>query len=190
MRKILLIILSCGFAVTATAQFNLGMTIGTSIFGIDKNPTTNDSKYKGNLISMPGSNISSSFFIKLGNDNYSFYLMGNGTVLANWNWKEYKGLGSISYGAMAKIAITPWENPLNEETTIGFSFGGGWERMKTEVFTRPIKYRDMQRNWYNLYYGYLSFTCSDNDFYVKYGMGKDKAWNFSVGWVSYFKFLK
>jgi hypothetical protein len=182
MKKVLFTAVCCLATVMSFGQVLAGVTVGTSLYKWDKNPTTGSVEYNraaGGIFSeIVGLNLG------LGNDKFRFILEGYETYAPfTFNLKKFAGMGTFSGGAMAKISVTPFEH---RDGNRGFSLGAGIEMTRTEISFRK---KELERDWFPIKYGYLAYsvceedghTLTQTDWFGKVGIGENSAIGFEVG---------
>jgi hypothetical protein len=173
----------------------MGLTIGGSFYRWDKNPTTNSPE----LTSSSGSSsLLLGLHLMVGNPDYRFIVEGYGDFAPfSFDIGQIKGMGSFSYGGLAKLSITPWVKNVNftvqtgskvrrsNEAHTGLSIGIGYEQTKTELYLIKEQYKNMKRDWYGNFYGYLAYSLnsigSQMDIFVKFGGGKKSSYTVGLG---------
>jgi hypothetical protein len=73
----------------------------------------------------------------------------------------------------------------SKEAHTGLSMGIGYEQTKTELYLIKDQYKDMKRDWYGNFYGYLAYSLnsigSQMDIFLKFGGGKKSSYTMAVG---------
>ncbi|GIM62186.1 hypothetical protein CAPN008_22360 [Capnocytophaga canis] len=139
----------------------------------------------------------------IGNSDYRLSLNGYGTYAAKpkwiWEWfqkSDFKPRRGFGYGASAIIYITPWEasgftttlqtrSRVRQTNTAkhGFSFGTGWENMRT--FYKIPKDSEINNGRFSAYYGQVGYGIFSQlgsfDLNFRYGVGSQGARFWDVG---------
>lgn len=133
---------------------------------------------------------------------YRLTLEGHGTYATNKNIvtiflkDDYRARRSFGYGGSAIISITPWildganfTTTLGNKTRVtsqgrhGFSFGVGWENMKT--FYKIPKESDFENTRFSVIYGQIGYRLSSAvntmNLYFRYGKGENNASIWGLG---------
>lgn len=194
-----LIFIVC-YAAVSFSQVHMGTTFGASFYRWDKNPTTNSPELKSSSGGVPS--IIGGLHLMAGNTNYRVVFEGYGNFSPfAFDINQFKGMGTFSYGGLAKFSITPWESSgefiistqsrskssyrYQENPNGGFSVGFGWEKTKTELYFTPKNHKEMTRDWYAVPYGYLAYSMfgvgSQMDVFLKFGVGSNSSRNFEIG---------
>jgi hypothetical protein len=169
----------------AFSQIYIGGVAGVSAYRWDTNPTTDSPGLDPSSGGIFGTSLGAT--IIAGNDKFRFAVEGYGGYSPfTFSLSQYKGLGTASWGGLAKISITPWDGGWMN--CWGFSIGCGLERIKTECNITTRKYIfTMERHWFSVPYGYLAYSFFDErrreqtDYFVKYGLGKNNAATIEFG---------
>lgn len=175
------LVFTCCFATVGYSQVGIGITYGISFYRWDQNPNTNSPELKSSSGSI-GSTIGGVNFIA-GGSGFRFMLDAYGDYAPYaFDVNQFKGMGTLSYGAMAKFSVTPWETSKGMH---GFSLGYGIEGTQTEMYFTPKKYQDMVRDWYWIPYGYIAYSMFEAgdqiDLFFKFGANKDAAMTLALG---------
>ena len=121
----------------------------------------------------------------LGNRNFSLSLEApiNWGILA-FDMDDFKGLGALSFPLGMKFNFGA-NSGFNDDQMMGFSFGGGLQYNRTELYGRTDEAPDI--GFFKTYYGEaaLGFGIGGADLqvYLRYGYGEEKAQSLNVGIV-------
>jgi hypothetical protein len=123
----------------------------------------------------------------LGNDKFALTLEGKINLklyTVNIKFREYQGLGSISFPVMAKLNFRGKHlEKLGEY--LHFYAGGGIQWTKTELYLRPEEYKDIDRPYFTTYVAELGFGIGpvgvNKCVFVRFGVGDKSTSTFNIG---------
>ena len=176
MRNYLLILFLALSAFSTTAQVGIGLTGSTELYTRFSNPTDDiASRTSGSALL----NLGVGPKIWLGNKDFSFSLEGQAILspLA-LSLGDYKGLGMVSFPFVARFNFKGLSG-LNRLGTMGWSFGGGVQYNKSEIFglSEDFEAQGVTRDYQRMYVGLIGYGFGISGFTVhgilKYGYDPD-----------------
>lgn len=202
-RKKILCVVALFLTIVTNAQLSVSVGMRTSwAYNLINSPEDSDYNFRRS-----GKTLSLSLGpkIDIGNNYVCLTIEGHGTYMTNKNIvtvflnDDYKTCRSLGYGSSAMFYISPWkkyaesnwENLMDsygnmKESSIvrmAFSIGAGWESMKT-LYKIP-KDRDEKNKRFGMFYGQVGYGFFSNsnstEFYIRYGVGENKASMLAIG---------
>ncbi|MDR3250060.1 MAG: hypothetical protein LBT42_00135, partial [Tannerella sp.] len=159
MRKMLFTLIGCTMIAAASyGQVIFGLTGGLSGYRWDRNPAVEGVSEKNSSGGIFGEILGLN--LGLGNEKCRFLLEGYESYSPfTFNAKKFKGMGTFSGGAMARLSITPFGDSWDGNK--GFSVGAGLEAIRTDLHFQK---KDTERDWFPVKYVYVAYSsCKENN---------------------------
>jgi len=168
------------------AQVGIGWVLSNDLYNHYTNPADGISDpAHGNAIL----NLAAGPKIWIGSKQVSLSIHGQANIgLTGFTLGENKGLGSLAFPIMANLNFLG-ASGLEREGQMGFSFGGGIQYVKTELYGLKSEFvnKGVRRNYFQLYVAQVGygFGVSGVVFqgFVRYGWAPDsdaKSWNVGI----------
>lgn len=174
------------FTNNSIAQIGYGLTASYDFYQYFANPKddTGKSRTAGSAIL----NFGIGPKLWFGGEKFSFSVEGQASLgLLGLSAGDYKGLGLMSVPLMAKLNFGGLSS-LDKEGSFGWSFGGGLQYSKTELYYLKDEFETLGgvRKWYKTYIGQVGYGFGMSGFsvagYLRGGYNSEtKACNANVG---------
>lgn len=129
--------------MSAQLKAGIGMVFSSEIFQTVSNPESAANERINSVLLSPG--FGPKFF--LGNSTLSFSIQaGLGISIASWDWREYKGMGTVYAPAMAGINYGGLSGFGEGSSSWGFSVAYGYQFLLTDLYFRKEEYRNLERD--------------------------------------------